>query len=148
MSEQEAAGVQFNIQNIYLKDVSYESPGTPETFREEWKPELQVNLDTESKQLGEGVFNVVIKVTATVKNSDKTAFLAEVHQGGIFAISGIEGEQLEHMLGAFCPNLLFPYAREVVSGLVSKGGFPQLVLAPINFEALFAHRKQQQAKSN
>ena len=148
MSEQEANGVQFNIQNIYLKDVSYEAPGTPRIFREEWKPELQVNLDTHSEQLGEGVYDVVIKVTATVKSNDKNAFLAEVQQGGIFAVSGIEGEALEHMLGAFCPNILFPYAREVISGLVSKGGFPQLVLAPINFEALYVHRKQQQAKAN
>ena len=148
MSEQENAGLQFNIQNVYLKDVSFESPSTPEVFREEWKPELKVNLDNESEKLAEGVYEVVLKVTATVKSNDKTAFLAEVHQAGIFAINGLEGEQLDHMLGAFCPNLLFPYAREVISGLVTKGGFPQLLLAPINFEALYAHRKQQKAQAN
>ncbi|GAB6044017.1 protein-export chaperone SecB [Endothiovibrio diazotrophicus] len=148
MSEQPNAGAQFNIQNVYLKDVSFEAPGTPQVFREEWKPELQINLDTRQEKLAEGVFEVVLKVTATVKNSDKAAFLAEVHQAGIFSINGLSEEQLDHTLGVFCPNLLFPYAREVVSGLVTKGGFPQLLLAPVNFDALYAHRKQQQAKAN
>ena len=147
MSEQQPE-VKFVIQSVYLKDLSYETPNTPHIFREQWKPEMKVNLDSKADALEEGVYNVVLQVTVTVKSGETTAFLAEVHQAGVFTISGMEGEQLEHTLAAYCPNILFPYAREVVTSLVARGGFPQLVLAPVNFDALYAHRKQQQAKAN
>lgn len=129
---------QFEIQRIYTKDISFESPNTPHTFVEEWKPEVSLNLETKSNRVQENLHEVVLSVTATVNTGKKTAFLIEVHQAGVFLISGFPNEQLHQMLGSFCPNILFPYAREVVSDLVVRGGFPQLILAPVNFDALYA----------
>ena len=140
-------GQQFAIQKIYCKDVSFETPNSPKIFTEKWKPELKVDLHTGVNPLAEQVFEVVLTVTATVKVKENTAFLAEVQQAGIFNISGFEQSQQEAMLGSYCPNLLFPYAREVVSDMVTKGGFPQLLLQPVNFDAIYAqHLKQKQAQ--
>lgn len=136
--------LQLSIQRIYLKDTSFETPNSPEVFTGEWKPNMDLNLGTETKKIADEVFEVVLKVTVTVKTEDKTAFLVEVHQAGIFAIKGIEENQLAPIFGIACPNILFPYAREAISDLVNKGSFPQLVLSPINFEALFAQQMQQQ----
>ena len=137
---------QFEIQRIYTKDLSYEAPNTPHTFVEDWKPEVQLNLETKSNRIQENMHEVVLSVTATVTSSKKSAFLIEVHQAGIFMISGMPGEQLRQMLGSFCPNILFPYAREVISDTVVRGGFPQLLLAPVNFDALFAQHVEEQKK--
>ena len=144
-AEQQAEGPQFSIQRIYVKDVSFETPNSPAIFQKEWTPEVKLDLDTRSNKLDEGVFEVVLSVTVHATIGEETAFLCEVQQAGIFAIGvGNEG-QLAHMLGAFCPNVLFPYARETVSNLVNRGTFPQLNLSPVNFDALFAQYMQQQA---
>ncbi len=137
---------QFEIQRIYTKDLSYEAPNTPHTFVEDWKPEVQLNLETKSNRIQENMHEVVLSVTATVTSSKKSAFLIEVHQAGIFLISGIPNDQLRQMLGSFCPNILFPYAREVISDIVVRGGFPQLLLAPVNFDALYAQHMEEQSK--
>ncbi len=134
----------FAIQRIFLKDVSFEAPNSPAVFQEEWKPDVNLELDTQSRELGENVFEVVLRLTVTVKNAEENAFLCEVQQGGIFSAEGMDPAQLAHCLGAFCPNILFPYARETISSLVVKGTFPQLNLAPVNFDALFMNYLQKQ----
>lgn len=141
MSEQQE--VEFNIQRIYVKDLSFECPNSPEVFKKEWAPEVKMDLDTQSKQLEEGVFEVTLSLTATATLGEDVAFLCEVQQAGIFAVANLEGAQLAHCLNAFCPNILFPYAREAISSMVGRGTFPQLNLAPVNFDALF-----QQAMAN
>lgn len=142
---QEQAGPQFAIQRIYTKDISFETPNSPAIFQKEWTPEVKLDLDTRSAKLDEGVFEVVLALTVTATIGEETAFLCEVQQAGIFTISDVEEGQLAHMLGAFCPNTLFPYARETVSNLVNRGTFPQLNLAPVNFDALFGQYVQQRA---
>jgi len=130
----------FKIQRIYLKDVSYESPQTPAVFvgNANWQPQVQLHLNTESTKLENDMFESVLSVTATVKNGEETAYLIEVQQAGLFLIRGFEEERLAPMLGSFCPNVLFPFAREAIASMVQKGGFPQLVLDPVNFDALYA----------
>ena len=137
------AGAQFTIQRIYTKDVSFETPNSPAIFQKEWAPEVKLDLDTRSNKLDEGVYEVVLALTVTASIGEETAFLCEIQQPGIFTIADVEEMQLAHMLGAFCPNVLFPYAREAVSNLVNRGTFPQLNLAPVNFDALFAQYMQQ-----
>ncbi|MDH5472119.1 MAG: protein-export chaperone SecB [Gammaproteobacteria bacterium] len=135
---------QFAIQKIYLKDVSFESPNAPAVFQDaEWKPEINVQLNTEGKMIAEGIHEVTLAVTVTAKKGDKTAFLVEVKQSGVFQLTGFAPEQLGGMLGAYCPEVLFPFAREAIADLVSKGGFPQLLLSPVNFNALYMQHQQQ-----
>lgn len=134
---------QFEIQRIFVKDLSFEAPNTPHTFVEERKPEVSLNLETKSNKIQDNLHEVILSITATVTTSKKNAFLIEVHQAGVFLINGFPNEQLHQMLGSFCPNILFPYAREVVSDLVVRGGFPQLILAPVNFDALYAQHMEQ-----
>lgn len=134
---------QFAIQRVYIKDVSFESPNAPEVFRGQWKPQINMDLNTRSNKLADDVYEVVLTLTVTAKNEDKTAFLAEVQQAGIFKIEGLEGGALHQTIGAYCPNLLFPYAREAIDSLVVKGSFPALMLAPVNFEAIYAQSLQQ-----
>ncbi len=143
-----SAAPQFEIQRIYVKDISYEAPNTPGTFTEEWKPEVQLNLETKSNRIHDNTHEVVLSVTATVTSNKKSAFLIEVHQAGIFLISNLPNEQLHQMLGSFCPNILFPYVREVISDIIVRGGFPQLLLAPVNFDALYAQHLQTQQKTD
>ncbi len=144
---QQASQLELGIQRIYIKDVSFETPNSPEIFTAEWKPNMDINLGTETKKISDNIFEVVLKVTVTVKSEEKTAFLAEVHQAGIFMIKGLEESQLAPVFGITCPNILFPYVREAISDLVNKGSFPQLVLSPINFEVLFAQQMQQQQQT-
>ncbi len=150
MSEaaQQAPEQNFTIQRIYLKDLSFEAPNSPVIFQKDWNPNVNLDLDTQSKELGEGVYEVVLRLTVTVKNEEETAFLCELQQAGIFTAEKMEAGQLAHCLGAFCPNILFPYARETISSLVVKGTFPQLNLAPVNFDALFMNYLQQQAEKD
>ena len=146
MSEEQQQ--QFSIQKIYLKDVSFESPNAPGVFTEgEWKPEMNVQINTEVKSIGDDRHEVTLMVTVTAKQQEKTAFLVEVRQAGIFHLMGFEAEQLGGMLGAYCPETLFPYAREAISDIVTKGGFPQLLLSPVNFNALYMQHQQQQAQA-
>jgi preprotein translocase subunit SecB len=133
----------FAVQRVYTRDISFESPNAPEIFRGDWKPKHELNLNTKINQLDEQVFEVVLTVTVSVTVEEKTAFIAEVHQAGIFGLSGFSEAEVGPMLGAYCPALLFPYAREVVSDLVVKGSFPQLVLQHVNFDALFAQHQEQ-----
>ena len=135
----------FNILRIYLKDVSFETPNSPAIFTQEFKPEVEMQLNTSVSQLETDVYEMVLTITVTSKDGDKTGFLAEVQQAGIFSISGFAEDQRAHMIGAYCPNTLFPFAREAIGNLVDKGGFPQLLLAPVNFDALFAQRQNQAA---
>jgi preprotein translocase subunit SecB len=138
MNGQAADEQQFAIQRLYVKDLSLECPNSPEIFLENWEPDLDLNLDVEgTKELEQGVREVVLRVTVTVKVNSKTAFLVEVKQAGIFTIAGFDQEQLQHLVGSFCPNILYPYAREAVTDAVVKAGFPQLYLAPVNFDALY-----------
>lgn len=142
--QQDQSTPNFEIQRIFVKDLSYEAPNTPHTFVEDWKPEVQLNLETKSSRIQDNVHEVVLSVTATVTSSKKSAFLIEIQQAGIFLVSGFPTEQLRQMLGSFCPNILFPYAREVISDVVVRGGFPQLLLAPVNFDALYAQHMEEQ----
>jgi preprotein translocase subunit SecB len=136
---------QFAVQRIYTKDLSFESPNAPEIFRGEWKPQNELNLNTKVNRLSDQAYEVVLSVTVTAKVGDKTAFIVEVQQAGIFTMAGFTEQELGPMLGAYCPNLLFPYARETVSDLVTKGSFPQLVLQHVSFDALFAQHQQEAA---
>jgi preprotein translocase subunit SecB len=135
---------QFQLQKIYLKDTSFETPNSPEIFTETWEPDVNIELRTAGKPLGDDVHEVVLSVTVTTKVGDKTAYLVEVHQAGVFTLSGFNDSERSHMLGSFCPNILFPYAREAISDFVGKGGFPQVLIAPVNFDALYAQHVQQQ----
>ena len=145
--ENPAAEAQFVIQRVYVKNLSFETTNTPDIFQEEWTPDLTLDLNTTHNALDDaGAFEVVLTVTATVKKKETTAFLIEVQQAGIFTISGAEDAQLDHLLGSFCPSLLFPYAREAVTAEVVRGSFPQLVLAPINFDAIYMQQQQDAAK--
>ena len=135
--------VQFAIQRIYVKDISFEAPNSPAIFRKDWQPEIKLDLDTRSEKLDDSTFEVVLSLTVTATIGEETAFLCEVQQGGIFSVPAMNDAQMAHMLAAFCPNILFPYAREAVSSLVNRGNFPQLNLAPVNFDALFAQYVQQ-----
>ncbi len=142
--------LQFSLQRIYVKDISFESPNAPTVFQQPFKPKVGLDLNTTSEQVGEELYEVVVKVTAQVSHAEtgNTSFLVEVEQAGLFRIAGIEGDQLDHTLGAFCPNVLFPYARECIDNLVNRGSFPPLMLAPVNFEAMYAQKKQRQAEGS
>ena len=133
---------QLAIQKVYLKDLSYEAPSTPGVFREEWKPALEIELGTKASALGTDNYETVLSVTVTVRSGDKTAFLVDVQQAGVFHITGFPEQAMPAILATACPNILFPFVREVVSDVVSKAGFPQLLLAPVNFEALYAQEMQ------
>lgn len=139
---------QFALQRIYVKDLSFEAPNAPKVFLAEWKPEVSVDLSTQASKLEDGKnYEVVLAVTVTVKNADQVAFIAEVKQAGIFLVDGVPEAQMGQLLGAYCPNLLFPYARETVSDVVSRGSFPQMLLAPVNFDAVFAESLRQRQAS-
>ena len=140
-----SAGPNFNILRIYVKDVSFEAPNSPAIFTQEFKPEVEMQMATSVSPLETDVYEIVLTITVTSKEGDKTGFLAEVQQAGIFGISGFAEDQHAHMVNAYCPNTLFPFAREQIANLVIKGGFPQLLLAPVNFDALFAQRQNQAA---
>lgn len=134
----------FSIEKIYVKDASLEIPHAPQIFTDRTQPQVSIELGNFAQMLEEGVFEVAIKVTVTSKIEDKTVFLVEVTQAGIFQIRNVPEENMEMIVGITCPNILFPYARETVSDLVVRAGFQPVLLNPINFEALFAQQKQQQ----
>lgn len=135
---------QFTIQKIYIKDISFEAPNSPQCFTEEWKPAVNLDLNTNAQTIAENSYEIVLSLTVTVSNADKTAYLVEVQQAGIFGIENFGDSDLRGMLGSFCPNILFPYAREAISDIVTRGGFPQMLLSPINFDALYEQHLQQQ----
>lgn len=153
MAEEQAANTQapqqqFALQRIYTKDLSLESPNTPQIFKKQWQPQVNVDLGTKSDKIDEqGNFEVVLTITITAKVEEETAFLVEVQQAGIFFITGFEGEELRRILGTAAPNILFPYARECIDTLCVKGGFPALMLAPINFDAMYQQALAQAQKA-
>lgn len=149
-SEQQASTGQLAIRKIYVKDLSFEAPNTPAVFTEKLNPAVDIHFSNETIELGENQHEVALSVTVTVKQDERTVYLVEVKQAGIFTIDGFPSEHLSAILATACPNILFPYAREVVSDIVTKGGFPQILLAPVNFDVLYAQEllRRQQAESN
>lgn len=143
-NQDQANGSNFAIQRIYVKDISFEAPKTPEVFTQTWTPEMNLEISNASQKLSDDVFEVSIRLTLTTKANDEVAYICEATQAGIFTISGLNEAQLQHCLGAYCPNILFPYARETISSLVNKATFPTVNLDPVNFDALFANYLQQQ----
>lgn len=144
--EEQAQQPVFGIEKIYVKDMSLEIPNAPQVFLQRENPEVGIELHNAAAAIGEGVFEAVITVTVTSRIEDKTVFLVEVAQAGIFQIRNVPNESIEGILGVTCPNILFPYAREAVSDLVTRAGFPPVLLNPINFEALYLQQKQQQVQ--
>lgn len=136
----------FEIQKLYLKDVSFEAPNSPQVFTGEWKPESNVQLSTEARKLDEHVNEVVLNVTVTTRCDEQTAYLVELKQAGVFTLKGFSPAQLSHLLGSYCPNMLFAFAREAIVDLVAKGGFPQFLLNPVNFDALYAEHQKKLAQ--
>lgn len=142
--QQPAAG--FNLIRVYTKDVSFEAPNTPEIFQKNFEPNYNVQLNSKARKLEGDVYEVVLSVNVECKSGEQVAFIAEVQQAGLMNISGLEGMQLRHALSAFCPTILFPYARQVTANLIGDGGFPALHLNPVNFDQLFAMQLQKEAE--
>ena len=138
-------GPSFTVEKLYVKDVSFEAPGTPQVFNESGQPQLQMNLNQSVQRLSDTAFEVVLGVTLTCTIGEKTAYLAEVQQAGVFGLVGFDETTLEIMLGTHCPNALYPYARQVISDLIQAGGFPPFFMQPINFEGLYAENLRQRA---
>ena len=138
-------GPSFTVEKLYIKDVSFEAPGTPQVFNEQGQPQLQMNLNQRVQRLTDEAFEVVLGVTLTCTIGDKTAYLAEVQQAGVFTLAGFEDAGIDAMLGTQCPNLLYPYAAANVSQLIQSGGFPPFFMQPINFDGLYAENLRQRA---
>lgn len=134
---------EFAIHKIYVKDISFETPHTPSIFSEEWNPSVNMQLGSEAVHINDSQVEVILTVTVTTTIGEKTAYLVEVHVAGIFHIRDFPRQAIEHMAATVCPNILFPFARELVCDLITRGGFPQLLLAPVNFEALYAQQQQE-----
>lgn len=146
---EEQQQAQFQLQKLYMKDVSFELPNAPQIFQEDGQVEIKLNLAQKVENLSDGVHEVTLTVTVTANLGEKTAYLAEVQQAGIFAISGLNDQAAHAAINTLCPHTLFPYARRVITDLVADGGFPPLVLQPINFDQIYAQRMQEaQAQSN
>ena len=148
MNESTEATKQFAITKIYVKDASFESPASPQSFgSEKWNPKIELNISNDQKHIKGELYEVVLKITATVSHEDETAFLVEIQQAGLFTVGGFDEDQEKYLLGSQCMNILFPYAREVISDLSVRGGFPPLTLSPVSFDALYQqHLQQQQEK--
>ena len=139
----------INIQKIYIKDASFEAPNSPQIFSQPWQPEISVQLQNAAMAVADNVYEVVLTVTITARLGEKTAYLVEVHQAGLFEMLEVPQDKVPRLLGSYCPYTLFPYLRQALDDLVGKGGFPEFLLAPINFDAIFeeqmAKRQQEQA---
>ena len=150
MAEQDkaAAEKQLSIVKIYLKDFSFESPQSPKVFRaDEWKPKTSLNLRSAHTPVDGDFHEVVLTISVEAKDDDKTLFLVELHQAGLFEVTGHTPEEAGMLFGSFCPNILFPYARESMAAIIQKGGFPEFILQPINFDALYMQTLQQQEEA-
>lgn len=144
--QEQVAERRLYIGKIYVKDFSFESPQAPQVFNKtDWKPQMDLNFRSNYAALDNEHHEVVLTITIEAKAENKTLFLLELQQAGIFEIVGYAGEELGAIIGSYCPNILFPYAREAIASLIQKGGFPEFVLQPINFDALYAQSKQKQA---
>jgi len=138
----------FGIEKLYVKDLSVEVPNAPEIFLERENPQIQIQLNSNGRGVGEGVYEVALTVTVTAKIGEKTVFLVEVGQAGIFRIMNVPEEQMEPLIAVACPNILYPYAREVVADAVTRAGFQPIVLQPVNFEAMYMQRLQEQEQAS
>jgi preprotein translocase subunit SecB len=149
MAEEQAAEQQaqpqFSIEKLYIKDISLESPNTPELFLERSAPEIELKLLNQARQASEGLYEVQLTVTLTAKIGERTAYLVEVAQAGLFRIVNVTEEMLGMILQISCPNILFPYAREAVSEMIGRAGYQPIYLAPVNFEQLYQQQREQQA---
>jgi preprotein translocase subunit SecB len=143
---QEAAGPQVGLQKIYVKDASFEAPNAPGIFQQNGQTDVNLNLNQRVNQVADNTYEVVLTVTVTAKLGDTTAYLVEVQQAGIFAVNGLEQQQLSALIGSYCPQVLFPYARQAVSELVGQGGFPPLMLQHVDFNAVYAQQMQKRAQ--
>jgi preprotein translocase subunit SecB len=139
-------GAQLQLQKIYIKDASFEVPNAPQIFQEQGQPQVQLNLQQQVGAIAENVYEIILTVTVTCKLEEKTAYLAEVQQAGIFGVAGFDAASRDAVLATYCPNVLFPYARQAISDLVQNGGFPPFLLQPINFDALYAEQLRRQAE--
>jgi preprotein translocase subunit SecB len=137
----------FGLEKIYVKDMSVEAPNAPQIFLEQGTPNIEVQLHTQTTGIEQGIFDCVLTVTVTAKVNDKTAYLVEVQQAGVFRVMNLPAEALEPALAVGCPNILFPYAREAVSDAITRAGFPPMYLQPVNFEAMYLQSKQQQMQA-
>jgi len=145
---QAAAERQFLLQQLYVKDLSFEAPNAPTIFASETgEPDVQLNLKNSHSRLDDNRFEVVLHINVHAKLNERSVFMVEIDQAGVFYVNGYADDEVRRLLGIFCPNTLFPYAREAVSSIVSKGGFPPLVLQPINFDALYAQAEQKEAEA-
>lgn len=142
----DAGQPQFSIQRIYLKDLSFETPQGPSAFKKKWQPKVSQDLNTKTNPVEDGLFEVALRVTITVADGEDTIYIVEAEQAGLFNVSGFSEEQLPQILNTTCPGILFPYLRETLDNVVTKGSFPALLLPPINFDALFANALQQSAE--
>jgi preprotein translocase subunit SecB len=140
-------GAQFTVEKIYVKDVSFEAPNAPQVFNEQGQPQLNMNLNQKVGRLDGDMFEVILGVTLTCVLNEKTVYLAEVEQAGIFGLAGFDDRTLDMMLGTYCPNVLFPYVRQSISDLITAGGFPPFYMQPINFEALYAEGLRRRAEA-
>jgi len=148
MSDSDQQQPAFAAQRVYLKDASYEAPNAPDIFLEEWEPEVNVEMDNSVTAIDEnGVYDVQLKITVTAKSKGKTAYIAEVVQGGIFLITGFEDKDRERLTGSVCPDTLYPYAREALSNLMTKGSFPPFLLTPVNFDYIYNRRLQEKEQA-
>ena len=145
MTDQQEPQRQFMVQRIYIKDLSFEAPNSPTIFQENWTPEINVGLNSEIRRVADNLLELALKVTVDAKHEGKSVFLVEVVQGGVFMVQGFTEEETDAVMNIGAANVLFPYARETVSDLVSRGSFPQFVLQPVNFEALYAQQRQARA---
>jgi len=144
MTDQQPQQPVFSIEKVYVKDASLELPNAPAVFMESQTPQVEIQLASTVEKMNDTLYNVAVTVTATAKHADRTCFLVEVAQAGIFQIHGVPAQDLDPILGIACPNILFPYARQAVADLVGRAGFPPIHLAPVNFEAIYMQRLQQQ----
>ncbi|HVB46837.1 MAG TPA: protein-export chaperone SecB [Burkholderiales bacterium] len=135
----------FQIEKLYVKDISLEIPGAPQIFLQADQPQLEVQVNSDALQFADALYEVTVTVTVTARAGEKTLFLAEAVQAGIFTVRGIAAEEMDPLLGIACPNILYPYVREAISDLVTRGGFPPVLLAPVSFETLYAQRAQRAA---
>lgn len=141
----ETGAAQFSVEKIYVKDLSFEVPNAPQVFNESAQPQLQMNLNQRVQRVGENAYEVVLGITLTCTVGEKTAYLVEVQQAGIFGLAGFDDAALDGMLGTHCPSILYPYARQVASDLIQAGGFPPFLMQPINFDALYAEGLRQRS---
>jgi len=149
MSETSTSKQHFSVQKLYVKDSSFESPASPEAFSfKQWNPKIDLNLTNKQTHIDADTYEAVLTITATVSQEESTAFLIEVHQAGLFQIAGFDDQQRGYLMGSQCMNILFPYAREVISDMSIRGGFPPLIISPVNFDALYQQHLQQQQEQS